>query len=367
MKFTIDCASFTKGLGLPLGVITPKTTIPILGNFLIETDQDTIRITGTDLELAAISSLPAEVKQPGKACIPAKRLTEIVRSLSEDELTVTALENHWVSVISGRAKFKLAGLSPDNFPTIPQSPPDSINLPASILCTALRQTLFAVTKEESRYTINGVLLALDAQGLRLVATDGHRLALSVSPLTEQSKSQSLLVPRDAAALLLRLLSDAKDDATVTFASNDSHIFFGLGDQKLISRRLAGQFPNYEAVLPKDNNVVVTVRPEVLATALHRVATLADERSNFVKLALKAGNLEVSASTLDGEAQDLIDTEYTGPEFSIGFNVRYLLDFLGVVTAAGAKRVQLTFKDESSAAEFTPVEGGYRYIIMPLRG
>ena len=367
MKFTIDSASFAKGLGLPLGVITLKTTIPILGNFLIEADQGGIRITGTDLELAAISSLPAEVKESGKACIPAKRLTEIVRSLSEDELTVTVLENHWASVTSGRAKFKLTGLSPDNFPTIPQSPPDSINLPASILHTALRRTLFAVTKEESRYTLNGVLLALDAQGLRLVATDGHRLALSVSPLAEQPKPQSLLVPRDAATLLLRLLSDAKDDATVTFASDDSHIFFGLGDQKLISRRLTGQFPGYEAILPKDNNLVATVRPEILATALHRVATLADERSNFVKLSLKPGSLEVSTSTFDGEGQDLIDAEYVGPEFSIGFNVRYLLDFLATVTATGAKQVQLTFKDESSAAEFTPIEGGYRYVVMPLRG
>jgi DNA polymerase-3 subunit beta len=236
----------------------------------------------------------------------------------------------------------------------------------------IARTIFAISNEESRYTLNGALMVLKPESLTMVATDGHRLAHiekngSAYEVTHELK---VLVPKKAMAELNTLLNTADVDE-VEFAKDESTLFFRIGPRLLTSRQLTGQFPNYEAVLPRDNNKAVVVRCEDIASAIQRVAQFADERSNAIRLKLEQGEMKISSSSTEtGESEDTIETSYQADPLVIGFNSQYLLDFL---KATNAGEVRLEFKDPQSAGQLRPVEnngGGeeykYRYIVMPMR-
>jgi DNA polymerase-3 subunit beta len=370
MDFSIEKSRLLKELALTQGVVEKKTTIPILSNLLVEVEGEILTISATDLDLGICCRCPAKVKSPGSGTIPAKRLLEIVRSLPEADVHFKALENHWVQVTCERSSFKLVGMARDNFPMLPTLPPALATVPANVFATALQKTIFAISNEESRYTLNGGLLLLKPDSVTMVATDGHRLAvierdIEVGGLKNELR---LLIPKKAMVELLRLLSEGASELPVSISKDESHLFFSLGQRALICRILTGQFPNYEAVLPRENNRVLELDKETIAAAVRRVALLADERSRAVRMRLDKGQLEISSSSGEyGEAREVLDTSYQDEAIQIGFNYQYLLDFFGVLEEAA--KIRLELKDEQSAGQLRPLEQGayqYRYVVMPMR-
>lgn len=374
MEISVSKAELLKELTATQGVVERKTTIPILSNFLFETAGDRLSITATDLDLSLRTSAPAKVKKEGSCTVPARKLYEYVKLLGDGDISVKLLENHWVQIRSGRSNTKMVGMARANFPALPQFPGDSaIRISAGILRNLIAKTIFAISNEESRYTLNGALLVLKPESVIMVATDGHRLAHienTNSKFPGVSGELRVLVPKKAMSELYALLNSLEDLTTpVEFAKDESTLFFRIGGRLLTSRQLTGQFPNYEAVLPRDNNKSVTVHCEELSAAIQRVAQFADERSNAIRMKLGKSELKISSSNTEtGESEDSLETSYNGDEITIGFNSQYLLDFLKVV---GAGDVRFEFKDAQSAGQLRPDEPSdseykYRYIVMPMR-
>lgn len=370
MEFTTRKSEFLKELDLAQGVAEKKTTIPILSNILLEATDSELRLSATDLELGVRCGCPARVKKQGASTVPGRRLLEIVRSLPDADIKVKALENHFIQVTCERSSFKLAGMAKDNFPALPEIPAAIAAIPVSALAPMIQRTSFAISSEESRYTLNGALLLLKPGRLLMVATDGHRLAQAEREIQIEGLNNELrvLIPKRAMGELARLLAHSGGEAVVRFAKDDSHLFFAAGHRLLISRVLTGQFPNYEAVLPKENNRAVTVEKTQLADSLRRVALLADERSRVVRLQLTNNHLDIFSSSGDyGDAHEEMDAEYSGEDMQIGFNYQYLLDFLNAPSESAKTRIEL--KDEQSAGLFRPAEDdatAYRYVVMPMR-
>ena len=261
-------------------------------------------------------------------------------------------------------------MAKDNFPALPAVPKAQASIPAGILTGLIQRTIFAISSEESRYTLNGALLVLKPQSAMMVATDGHRLALVESQVEvgELNNELRVLVPRKAMGELQRLLAQVDETGRVEFARDESHLFFSSGGRVLISRLLTGTFPNYEAVLPRENNRLVELDKDLLASAVRRVALLADERTRALRVNVDKDRLEISSSSGDyGEAHESLDANYSGEPMQIGFNYQYLLDFLSVLGDGGEVRLEL--KDEQSAGQFRPLEDEsykYRYVVMPMR-
>jgi DNA polymerase-3 subunit beta len=354
---------------LTQGVVERKTTIPILGNILCEASGNHVTLTATDLELSIRTSCEAKVKKEGAGTIPAKKLLELVRLLPEGEIRFKLLENHWVQILADRKTYKMVGMAKDNFPAIPAFPHPIATIPAKILSSLIARTAFAISNEESRYTLNGALLLLKPEAVTMVATDGHRLAVAEIDHKFEGLTREVrpLVPKKALAEVQRLASEAGEDAEVEFALDESHLFFRTGERLLISRMLTGQFPNYEAVLPRDNNRKVVIERGELNDAVKRVAQLADTRSHAVKLSVSTEGIEISASSPEyGEAKETIEKEYKGEPLAIGFNAQYMIDFLA---AAPEGPISLELKDEQSAGQMRPLADEayrYRYVIMPMR-
>lgn len=369
MEFTVKKFDLLEELDLTQGVVERKTTIPILSNLLFEAKGNRLSITATDLELSIRTSCEAEVKKEGSGTVPAKKLLDLVRLLPDEKIKFKLLENHWMQIVCDRKAYKMVGMSKENFPTLPVFPHVLAKIPAKSLAAVIAKTIFAISLEESRYTLNGALLVLKPETLTMVATDGHRLALVETDhkLNGLGSEVRVLVPKKAMTEVQRLVGHAGDDALVEFAQDDSHLYFQLGGRLLTSRKLTGQFPNYEAVLPRDTTKIVVIERSELQDALRRVSQLADARSHAVKFMLAKEGLEISASSPEyGEAKEAIEKDYKGEPITIGFNAQYLLDFLG---AAAEGPISFELKDEQSAGQLRPLadeKNRYRYIVMPMR-
>src|SRR5713226_6911951 len=369
MEFSVSKSALLNELTTTQGVVERKTTIPILSNLLVEAREGRVTITATDLELSVRTSCDATIKKEGAGTIPAKKLLELVRLLPEGEIKFKLLDNHWVEIVSDRKKYKLVGMAKENFPALPVMPHTLVKIPAAVLESLIAKTKFAISMEESRYTLNGGLLILKPDTLAMVATDGHRLALAETDqkLSGLNGEVKVLIPKKAMDEVEKLASAAGSDAHIDFAKDESHLFFQTGHRLLISRILTGQFPNYEAVLPRDNNKSVVLERGEFNDAVRRVSQLADQRSHAVKFAVAKEGVEISASSPEyGEARENIDKEYNGEPLAIGFNAQYMLDFLG---AAAEGPISIELKDEQSAGQMRPLadeQYRYRYVIMPMR-
>jgi DNA polymerase-3 subunit beta len=370
MEITVSKFELLKELTATQGVVERKTTIPILSNYLFEAAGDKLSLTATDLDLSLRTSCSVKVKKEGSCTIPARKLYDYVRLLPDADITIKLLENHWVSIRCGRSNTKMVGMARSNFPTLPVFPTSGVvKVPAQVLRGMIARTGFAIANEESRYTLNGALMVLKPESITMVATDGHRLAHVERPgekFEGVSGEMKTLVPKKAMDELKSLL-DSTDVEAIEFAKDESTLFFRIGPRLLTSRQLTGQFPNFEAVLPKDNNKSINLHGDELGSAISRVAQFADERSRAVRLKLEKGELKLSASSTEtGESEDSLEADYNGEALTIGFNAQYILDFL---KASGAGDVKLELKDAQSAGQLRPAEGEdykYRYIVMPMR-
>ena len=369
MEFSVSKSDLVRELGLTQGVVERKTTIPILSNILIETDHDQVWLTATDLELGIRCACPARIKKEGAGTVPARRLLDYVRLLPDADVQVKLAENQWASLVCGRSRTRIAGMSRESFPELPEMPEQLAEIPLSALAQMIAGTTFAISAEESRFTLNGALLILKETGLAMVATDGHRLALIEKhmSLPGLAASYRALLPKKAMNEIQKLASDDRDKQ-VEFSGNENHLFFRIDKRLLLSRKLTGNFPDYERVLPKEHPHTIVVQRDELKAAIERVAQFADERSRAIRVQVGNGELKVYSSISEtGESEETIPVEYSNPEIEIGFNAQYLLDFLRSVDQS---EVEFHFKDSNSAGEFRPhgdVPGTvYRYVVMPMR-
>ncbi len=369
MEFAVSKSDLVRELGLAQGVVEKKTTIPILSNILVETDGDKIWLTATDLELGIKCACPARIKREGAGTIPARRLLDYVRLLPDADVQVKLGENQWASFVCGRSRTRIAGMSRESFPELPEMPEQLAEIPLGVLSQMIASTIFAISAEESRFTLNGALLILKETGLVMVATDGHRLALVEKevPLPGLAGAYRALLPRKAMSEILKLAND-DPSKPIQFSGNENHLFFRIDQRLLLSRKLTGNFPDYERVLPKEHPHVVQVGKDELKSAIERVAQFADERSRAIRFQVLNGELKVHSSISEtGESEETIPIDYNGPDVEIGFNAQYLIDFLRAVDGS---EIQFHFKDGNSAGELRPhaaVAGTvYRYVVMPMR-
>jgi DNA polymerase-3 subunit beta len=369
MEFTVSRADLVRELNLSQGVVEKKTTIPILSNVLVEADGDRIDLTATDLELGIRCSCAARVKKAGAGTIPARRLLDYVRLLPDGDVQVKIADNHWANLTCGRSKTRIAGMSRESFPELPQMPEPLAEIPMGVLGGLIGKTVFSISSEESRFTLNGALLVLRKGALVMVATDGHRLAMieTSEDLPGVEGSYRALLPRKAMLELQKLASDSSAGATVKFSGDENHLFFKIGDRLLLSRKLTGNFPDYERVLPKDQPHSVLLNREEFRSAIERVSQFSDERSRAIRVRVAPGEVKIHSSVSDtGESEESIPVEYSGPAVEIGFNAQYLLDFMRAVPN---EQVAFHFKDPHSAGEMRPAgekADNYRYVIMPMR-
>ncbi|MFN0108154.1 MAG: DNA polymerase III subunit beta [Blastocatellia bacterium] len=365
MHFTVGKSALLKELNLIQGVVEKKSTIPILSNLLLEAKDGELSIKGTDLDVSISTSCPIEAKKSGSLCLQAKKLFEIVRALPEAEIEFKQGDGDQVTIVCERSKFRMAGLPKDNFPEVKTFDGHFTALPAETLRTLIARTQFAITAEESRYTLNGAKFEIAENKVRMVATDGHRLSFVEKSVTLGDAALDVLIPKKTLAELSRLSADTEE--TVEIGFNDNHLYFRFGKRLLSSRTLSGQFPNYNLVLPKGNDNRVAIPVSQLSAALRRVALMADERSHTVRFDVVPGKLTISAPASEsGEANEVLPADYEGPEISSAFNATYLLDFFGVIQEGDAL---LEFKDSNSQAQLRSKDESdydFRYIVMPMR-
>ena len=369
MEFTISKTALQKELGFVQGSVEKKNTIPALSNILIESvGENTIRITGTDLDVTLRCETEAEIKTPGSMCVGARKLFDIARVLPDAPVSFHKEENNWATVKCERSNFRIAGIDRESFPEVPSFKSAPVKFSAAIFKTLIDRTIFAITLEESRYTLSGAKFILDKSGAKMVTTDGHRLAYVERKDLGASASKEgmdVLIPRKTLAELTKLT--ASYEGEIGLGADENHIYFEVGPRLLISRTLTGQFPNYEMVMPKANDNRAEFDSASLGQAIRRVALMADDRSHAVRFHLTPGGLHISSQTAEeGEARETVTTDYAGEEIEIGFNAAYLQDFLNVMSDGA---VSLEFKDGNSQAQLRPASDDgydYRYVVMPMR-
>jgi len=373
MNFTIEKAELLKGLARIQAIVEKRNSMPILANVLIEAvrkgKQTCVQLSATDLEVGIRGIHDAAVETAGGVTASAKKLFEIVRELPDEPVHVATTENQYLDIRCARAKFILAGTAAEEYPTLPAfSPERTVRLQAAVLSTMIERTMYATSLDETRYNLNGVYFEVlpEVGKIRLVATDGHRLACVDRGVgTEvEGLASGVIIPRKGLAELKRLVDEEDaDEIELAFGGNSG--LARKGAVTLLMRLIEGEFPNYRQVIPKSLSQRLLLPREPLTHALRRVALLSAERSRAVRFQLVAGSLTISSSNPDlGEAQEEMDVDYDGPEVTVGFNARYLLDVLGVVHA---KEIELGLQDEMSPMQVRPTDDADTLaIIMPMR-
>lgn len=367
MKLKITRDNLQQGLAAVGASIPTRTTLPVLSNILIEVGEESISMSGTDLDIAVSVNVPAEVDEAGSLTVPAKKLQELARELPEHPVRITTKGDR-LELTCGRATFRLNGMPRDEFPTFPAVDfSKSWKVGGKLLHDLSRQTSFAVSTEESRPILNGVLWQLTDGEMRMVATNGHRLArIRVAAQTTGAPKADLIVPPKALAQVERLFSG---DDVIEVARSENHIGFRKDGTQVFTRLIEGPYPNYEQVIPKDNDKNAIADRNQLVQALRRMAVVASDQTHRVRLGFTTNAVRFSVETPDlGEAHEDLEVEYSGDPIDIGFNASYLLEVLRYMPT---DEVKLTFKAPERAATIEPSGANddapdYLCLVMPLR-
>ncbi len=366
MRLSISREKFQEALSAVGAAIPAKTTLPILSTILLEaTEKGTLRLSGTDLDIAVSTEIPADVETSGAIAVPARKLSEIVRELPPSPIKIASIGEQRVGLECGRSKFKLLGLPKDEFPAFPPVEfGKNWRLKSSVLQSLITHTSFAVSVEESRPILNGVLWEVQGDTMRMVATNGHRLAKMEVSVSDAS-ALSLIVPPKALEQVKRLFPG---DEELEFGRGDNHLAFRSPFTSVYTRLIEGPYPPYEQVIPKDNDKVAIIEKAPLISALKRMAVVASDQTHRVKLSFNSALLKFTVATPDlGEGQDELAVRYDGDPLDVGFNGVYLLEVLRFMPT---EEVRLTLKASDRAATIEP-EGWsdpakYLCLVMPLR-
>jgi DNA polymerase-3 subunit beta len=359
MQFSVAKSALCHALSLVGRVVEKRNTIPILSNVKLHADADSLTVTGTDLETALTVRVDAKVTEAGVATLPAKKLADHSRLLPEGDVKFKLDDKGWATITAGRSRTRIAGMSPESFPELPAFPDGSMNVPVAKFLSLVDRVKFAISAEQSRFTLNGALFDHHDGQLYLVTTDGHRLAFAWTELPSEQATKFLL-PTSAIRNLSQLTNGAESFA---IGQDDNHLFFRSGEALLTCRKMTGSFPDYQRVLPKESKIAVTINRVDLGGALSRVAQFADKR--LVKVSLKDGALELFAAAVEaGESSEAVQCDYSGELLEIGFNASYISEFLNVVDT---EQVTFHLNDAKSAGEFRAAgSDNYRYVVMPMR-
>ncbi len=373
MKLSIDKNELQHGLSRVQAIVEKRNTMPILANVLLKAEkhgkQGALQLAATDLEVGLRSQLVAMVSEGGSLTTPARKLYEIVRELPDGQIEIQRTENSYLELRCARSHFTLAGTSAEEYPTLPDaSLSNLVKIHAAVLSSMIERTMYATSSDETRYNLNGVLLEVseNRDRLRMVATDGHRLAYVDRnvPLAESSLTGNIIIPRKGLAEIKRLVDEEDaDEVEIGFEQNSG--LLRKGDIMLTMRLIEGEFPNYRQVIPQSLKHKVAIPVDVLGQVLRRAALLSSERSRAVKLEFSTGQLVVSSNNPDyGEAREELDANFEGDKLAIGFNARYLLDAVG---ALGGKEVEFGLQDSLSPALLHSTEDpDAAAVVMPMR-
>lgn len=368
MEVRISKDVLLSGVQRVQGIVEVKGTMPILSYLLMATQEEGINIQATDLEIGIKGYYPANVIAPGEVALNARKLHDIIRELPDQEIHMVKEENNWVTLKCGKSVFRLPGLPASDFPVFPEYSEESlIEFKGSLLKEMIRKTSFAVSPDETRKGISGLLLEVEDGRSTMVGTDGHRLALISRPLLKSNAPSEgktpYLLPKKILSELLKFMED--DDSVYSFSVKENHFAFIQGKQVIVSRAIDGKFPNYQQVIPSGNDVKVPVNKENLLHALKRVALLADEQSKMVRFEIRENSLTlVSDSTELGTATEEVVVDYKGEEVLIGLNARYVMEILSVIDE---DEVTLNLKDKDHSCLITVKEDkDFLSLVMPMR-
>lgn len=370
MKISIkDKKELLEALSKVQGVVEKRNTLQILTNIYLQVANDLLTIKATDLEISMETSVPVSVEEAGSVTVSAKSFFEIVKELPlEQEVSIGSKDNHWIAINCGSSKFNIMGIAPEDYPALPGSSNCTF---AGIVPEALMQmidhTLFAVSTDETRYHLNGVYLEKgDNNRFKMVATDGHRLAYCEKELFTESPeflNKGIIIPRKGVQELRKLLDAGKKELMVSLEGN--HLIFKDGVTNLFIRLIEGRFPDYQQVIPKNNQNSLEVDTKNLINSLKRVSLLANEKSRGIKLAVQENKLEISTNNPDiGEAKEAMDATYEGDLLEIGFNAKYLMDS---ISGIDSEQITVSLNDKMSPGIVRiPGNDDYLCVLMPMR-
>jgi DNA polymerase-3 subunit beta len=367
MKFSMPKESLSRTLQSVVSAVPPKSTLPILSNFLLEAQDGKLRLTCTDLDVSVCTETSSNVSTDGRVTVPARRFADIVRELPPDEVKI-GTDDMRLTLDCSIGQFTLMGMDPDEFPKLPEVEEGTrLSVSAAELAKAIRATAYAVSTDETRPVLNGVLAEVRDGALRLVATDGHRLARTTvrDAGLRGAKKADIIIPPKTLVLVQKLAGEGED--RVELLLTRSYVIFTMGETTIYSRLLEGPFPNYEQVIPRENAKRAGVSRAPLIASLRRVSILADSITHQVRLSLRKGELQLKVQTADiGEANEAIATDYAGADLDIGFNAAYLADALRNMEG---ENVVLALDKPTTAAVITPADvtaDDTVALVMPLR-
>lgn len=370
MEFSVKRDDLVRGLYLVQGVVERRNTLPILANVLLESTEGGLALTATDMEVGLRNVVGAQVKKKGSVTVNARKLYEIAREAAAEEVVLKATQSGWVEVLAGRSKFKIVSLEVKDFPelSLGVEAPNGvrIRIAAGTLREMIDRTLFSVSTDETRFNLSGVFMATgDGGTLRMVATDGHRLAMVERRIPDTRLERGVIMPRKG-LLEARKLLDELGDAELTLVVSAKDVRINMPTVSFFMRLVEGEFPDYRQVIPGASRVQVRANRDDLLAALRRISLLASERSRGVKFHLEPGRLDISASNPDqGEASEDIEVAYTGDPLTVGFNARYLIDVLGVHPEGEV--IDLALTDEVGPGVLrSSQDPDFTYVVMPMR-
>lgn len=363
MKFTVTKDAFIEGLQKVQSVVSTKTTLPILSNVLISAINNTLELTTTDLDIGVRCTVEADISSAGSITLPVRRLFSIIRELPNQDITIEKDDKTAVTIKSGPSFFKILGIVSDEFPPFPKiEGAKNYVIDQKSFKMMLSRTSYAISTDETRYVLNGVLLSFKTGKLTMVSTDGRRLALVDKEIEfPQSHEGDFILPTKAVNELGRLLSD--NDTEVKISVSENQITFELPNTTLVSKLIEGTYPNFRQVIPGEPKERVSLEREQFMQAVHRVALLASDKSNSIKLGFSKNNLTISTTTPEvGESRESLAVNFKGKEFTVAFNPFFLLDPLRNISS---ETITMDLIDELSPGVIRNEEP-FLYVIMPMR-
>ena len=364
MKFSLAKETFLEELQILQGIVEKRNTMPILANILINVRESDIEMVGTDLEVGLRTHMGADIERTGAITVNGKKIFEIVKSLPEGQTVSVELKDETLEIKAGESEFKVLCLAKEDYPQVPDAAfEQGMILPLADVKALIDRVFYAITQEQ-RYYLNGALLSLKNREIELVSTDGHRLSYA------KKSEEGLKVDKELSVIVAKkTLNEIRkfEGDTIAFDLDENNLFFKVGARTLISRIIESKFPNYQAVIPKDNPGRLVIGRAELADAIRRVALLSAERSKGIKFTIEKNRIRLFSSNPEiGEARDRLAVEYKGQDFEVGFNAQYLLDFL---TAIDVEKVVFEIKDENSAVLMRPEQEEELtniYVLMPMK-
>jgi len=361
MKISVEKETLLNGIQIVQNIITPKAVLPILSNILIETQSESIKLTATDLDIGISCVIPVDISEAGAITIPAKRFNDIIRELPANKVSINTKKNNLVIIETESCQFKILGLPREEFPKLPEfQNKEAVKLEQAVLREMLNLTSFAVSFDETRYILNGILFRIEKDSLSMVATDGKRLAVVEKTLKQDiGRDMRIIVPIKTIQELNRNL---KDEGELSLILGDNQLLFDLDKVVIISRLIEGEFPDYRQVIPPVSENKMGVSREQFLLGLRRAALLSTPDYQAVKIELFKNKMVVSKSTPDiGESREEINVDYNGKEMAIGFNPNYLID---VLKNLSNEKIEFELTDSEKPGVIRI--DGYIYIVLPMR-